>query len=94
MSRTTVKKYLHIFQTCGKSYDAIMAMDDHELYLLFQESEKSPQEEDALSPRAVELKRLLPEYCKRLKKRGVTKELLYKEYSKTSADPRCVTPHG
>ena len=87
MSRTTVKKYLHIFQTCGKSYDAIMAMDDHELYLLFQEPEKSPQEEDALSPRAVELKRLLPEYCKRLKRRGVTKELLYKEYSKTSADP-------
>lgn len=37
ISRTTVKKYLHIFQVCGKSYDEIMRMEDHELYLLFQE---------------------------------------------------------
>ena len=44
MSRTTVKKYLHIFQACGKSYEEVMSMDDHDLYLLFQEPEKSPQE--------------------------------------------------
>ena len=24
MSRTTVKKYLHIFQACGKSYEEVM----------------------------------------------------------------------
>lgn len=42
MSRTTVKKYLHIFQTCGKSYEEIMGLEDQDqdLYLLFQEPDR------------------------------------------------------
>ena len=30
ISRTTVKKYIHIYQTCGKTYDEIMSMGDME----------------------------------------------------------------
>ena len=47
ISRTTVKKYIHIYQTCGKSFAEIMSMDDMELYVLFQKqprTEKKPVE--------------------------------------------------
>lgn len=30
ISHTTVKKYIHIYQTCGKSFAEIMSMDDME----------------------------------------------------------------
>ena len=87
MSRTTVKKYLHIFQTCGKSYEEIQAMDDGELFSLFQEKSPSTSKPEYTSPRKEELQKLLPEYAKRLKKRGWTKERLYMEYLEKSKTP-------
>ncbi len=87
MSRTTVRKYLHIFQTCGKSYEEIQAMDDSALFTLFQESEPETPKPEYTSPRKEELSKLLPEYAKRLKKRGWTKERLYAEYLETSKEP-------
>ncbi|MBR5014775.1 MAG: hypothetical protein IKY16_09290 [Bacteroidales bacterium] len=59
ISRTTVKKYIHIYQTCGKSFAEIMSMDDMELYVLFQEqpcTEKKPVE---ITPRQAELDSIL-----------------------------------
>lgn len=87
MSRTTIKKYIHIYQTCGKNYEEILLLDDHELHVLFQEKEASEQKEKAIPERQLELEKLLPGYMKRLKKPGWTKELLYKEYCETSKAP-------
>ena len=87
MSRTTIKKYIHIYQTCGKSCEDILLLDDHELHVLFQEKDATEPKAKAIPERQLELERLLPGYMKRLKKPGWTKELLYKEYCETSKDP-------
>ncbi|MBQ6311108.1 MAG: IS21 family transposase [Bacteroidales bacterium] len=86
MSRTTVKKYLQIYLKCGKSYEEIISMEDSALHSLFQEQEKMPKE-DVISPRHQELQKLLPSYLKRLKKRGTTRMLLYRDYCKESVNP-------
>lgn len=44
-------------------------------------------DDDTLTLRAKELNRLLPEYCKRLKKREMTKEVIFQEYLKKCPDP-------
>ena len=87
ISRTTVKKYIHIYQTCGKSFSEIMSMDDMELYVLFQEQPRAEKKPVEIAPRQAELDSLLPSYSKRLKRRGWTKERLYREYVMISKDP-------
>lgn len=87
ISRTTVKKYIHIYQTCGKTYDEIMSMGDMELFALFQEQTSPEKKPVEITPRQAELDSLLPSYSKRLKKRGWTKERLYREYQTISKDP-------
>ena len=87
ISRTTVKKYIHIYQTCGKTFAEIMSMDDMELYVLFQEQPRAEKKPVEITPRQAELDSLLPSYSKRLKRRGWTKERLYREYVTTSKDP-------
>lgn len=83
MSRNTVKKYLHIYQKSGFSIEDILLMDDSSLHTLFQESQKCPEEP---SDRYKELQSLLPEYAKRLKKKGVTRHQLFLEYRSTRPD--------
>lgn len=61
-------------------------MEDSALHSLFQEQEKMPKE-DVISPRHQELQKLLPSYLKRLKKRGTTRMLLYRDYCKESVNP-------
>jgi len=87
MSRTTIKKYIHLYQTCGKSYEEILSMDDEALHVLFQERDRAVPKEAVVSAKRAELEKLLPGYAKRLKKPGWTKELLYKEYSSEVKDP-------
>lgn len=77
VSRNTVKKYLHIYQKSGLSLSDILSMDDSSLCSLFQEPEKQPEE---MSSRYKELHSLFPDYAKRLKKKGVTRNQLFKEY--------------
>ena len=77
VSRNTVKKYLHIYQKSGLSLSDILSMDDSSLCSLFQEQEKQPEE---MSSRYKELHSLFPDYAKRLKKKGVTRNQLFKEY--------------
>lgn len=86
LSRTTVKKYIRLFETSGKSIEEILKMGDSELYSIFHEV-PPPTQIEVLSPRRQELEDLYPEYCKRLKKRGMTKDILYKDYCALSKEP-------
>ena len=75
VSRNTIKKYLHIFHTSGISYDTFFSMSDIELSSMFQVS-KSP----AVTQKQLDLELMLPGLCKQLKRKGVTREQLHKEY--------------
>ena len=82
VSRNTVKKYLQVFQRSGLDYEGILSLSDQELSELFHEKTKVKTE----SERMEELKSLLPEYCKRLQKKGVTREALHREYLSSHPD--------
>ncbi len=56
--------------------DKILSLDDASLFSLFQEKEKPV----VANERYDTLQTLLPEYCKRLKKKGVTCQMLHKKY--------------
>lgn len=75
-SRTTIKKYVRIWNSLCITHDEFNAKSDSELSVLFS----TPAAKTALSPRMQELETLLPGYCKRLKKKGVTREALHLEY--------------
>lgn len=72
----TVKKYLQVFQQSGLDYEQILSLSDQELSVMFHEKTKVKTENDRME----ELKSLLLEYCKRLQKKGVTREALHREY--------------
>lgn len=75
LSRNTIKKYLHIFLSSGLSYESFSAMSDLELsqkFLVASHPEKSQ--------RQLDLEAMLPGICRELKRKGVTREQLYKEY--------------
>lgn len=75
-SRNTIKKYLHIWYNLGLTHEEFNAKSDSEFSTLFATKEtKKP-----VSMRRQQLESLLPEYTKRLKKRGITREMLHLEY--------------
>ena len=80
VSKTTISEYLVRFRRTGISYEQSRELTDTELLGLF---ETKKQEE---SEQYTELTSLFPEYAKRLKKRGMTKQLLWEEYRKTHPD--------
>lgn len=82
MSRNTVKKYLQLAQKMEQSYDELLSLSDSELSTLFQVDEKPV----VTSQRSDDLEALLPGYCKRLQKVGVTRQLLHKEYLASHPD--------
>ena len=75
-SRNTIKKYVRIWNGLDIDFEAFSAKSDSELSIIFT----TPVAKIHSSPRMQELEPLLPELCKRLKKKGMTRELLYKEY--------------
>jgi len=75
LSRNTVKKYLQIFHASSLSYDQFYNLNDSELALMFQ-VQKVPEP----SQKRQNLEALFPELCKKLKKKGVTREQLHKQY--------------
>jgi len=81
ISRNTIKKYLFIFHTSGMSYEQFFSMSDSELFTMFQ-VKPSPQP----NQRQLELEAILPELCKQLKRKGVTREQLYKQYLEKHPD--------
>ncbi|KAA6322960.1 hypothetical protein EZS27_027550 [termite gut metagenome] len=78
VSRNTIKKYLQQFQTLDLSYEQALALDDCELSKLFHG--KDSGQSKARNERLEELEALLPDYCKRLKKKGITRQMLHTEY--------------
>ncbi|KAA6339006.1 hypothetical protein EZS27_013035 [termite gut metagenome] len=78
VSRNTIKKYLQQFQTFDLSYEQALALDDCELFKLFHGKDSGKSK--ARNERLEELDALLPDYCKRLKKKGITRQMLHTEY--------------
>jgi transposase len=76
-SRNTVKKYIHKFIQEHLTYEDIQQMSDHELELLFGQTEPLTKDE-----RFDELQRLLPEMEKQMKRKGMTLLLLFEQYRK------------
>jgi transposase len=81
ISRNTIKKYLKIFHASGMSYEQFFSKSDHELSLLF-EVKKSPPP----SSRQLDLEVMLPQLCKQLKRKGITREHLHKQYLEKHPD--------
>ncbi|WP_233603822.1 IS21 family transposase [Pedobacter sp. KBW01] len=84
LSRTTVRKYLTAFDTCGLSLKEVDSMSDAELDELFGTvQEKKPS---LGSHRMQTLQRCFPKVEKELKRTGVTRMLLWEDYMKEFPD--------
>lgn len=80
ISKTTISEYLVRFRRCGISYEECRDLSDRELLDLFEEKKQSESE------MYTSLVALFPGYIRRLKKRGMTKQFLWKEYIATYPD--------
>lgn len=80
-SRNTVKKYLTAFKDSGFTFDEVNALNDKELEDLFGKSkEKAP------SSMMLSMLRCFPHVDKELKRVGVNRQILWKEYYKEFPD--------
>ena len=77
ISRTTIRKYLRIFNESSLSLKELLCKDDATLFDFFGLAPTTHH-----GPRLDALSALLPDYTKRLRKRGVTRKTLYSEYIK------------
>jgi len=75
LSKNTVKKYVQLFVATRLSYEEIEQLSDSELYELFQMSS-----DKELPLRLRELHAFFPRLQKELKRPGVTRLLMWKEY--------------
>lgn len=85
-SRNTVKKYIAKFCVQRLTYDVIAQMNDHDLEQLFGYVEPVVKDD-----RLVQLKALLPQMEKDLKRKGVTILLLFEQYKKEYPDGYGIT---
>lgn len=76
ISRNTVKKYIHKWNSLNMSYDELVKKSDAELHELFCVS----SDPGAVNPRMEELMSLLPELSKELSKKGMTTLKLWQKY--------------
>ncbi|POQ98884.1 hypothetical protein AU468_11695 [Alkalispirochaeta sphaeroplastigenens] len=76
ISKTTISEYLVRFRRAGISYEESLALSDEGLLNLFEEKKQDENEQ------YTQVIALFPDYAKRLKRRGMTKQLLWKEYQK------------
>jgi len=82
VSRNTVKKYIFIFKRLQKTSDEINEMNDEQLNELFG---KPPQTKEP-TQRYSQLLAFFPYMDKELRKKGVTREKLWKEYLEKNSD--------
>lgn len=75
-SRNTIKKYIRILNDLGLSYEEFSTKSDAELSSLFT-AIPGPAVDNR---RQGELEAMMPELLKKLQKKGVTREMLHKEY--------------
>lgn len=76
ISRNTIKKYVRIWHESGLSYEVFSKKSDAELSALF--STTPSKQPDTGRRRALES--MLPALSKKLGKKGMTREMLHKEY--------------
>lgn len=76
IARNTIKKYLQIFHSSGIDYETFFKMSDSDLAAMFHVSTSQTPKSDRL----IELESMLPYITKQLKRKGVTREQLHKEY--------------
>lgn len=75
IARMTVRKYLEEFERSGLSFEQASALSDTELNALLVKTPEQP-----INRRLVDLYSFLPTVEKQLKRKGMTRELLWKEY--------------
>jgi transposase len=85
-SRNTVKKYIHKFVHEHLTCDAISAMSDHELDLLFGYTEPAVKDK-----RFEQLQSLLPDMEKQMKRKGMTITLIWEQYRVTNPEGYAIT---
>ncbi|MGE6220397.1 IS21 family transposase [Nubsella zeaxanthinifaciens] len=83
LSRTTVRKYLTSFDSCGLSLKEVDSLSDSELDELFG---KINEKKKTISSRMQALQRCFPKIEKELKRTGVTRLLLWEDYMKEFPD--------
>lgn len=83
VSRNTVRKYVRRFQESGLSMEKLLQMSESHLIDMFIDGASRLR---TPSPRQEALDALLPEYVKRLSRKGVTVKSLYEEYASEHAD--------
>lgn len=76
ISRNTVKKYIQVFKELQKTREEFDEMNDHQLKQLFGK----PPETKPVSARYEDLRNFFPYMDKELKKKGTTREKVWKEY--------------
>lgn len=75
ISRNTVKKYLIQFTTLQLTIEEVEAMSDRQMATAFL-----IEKHKATSSREQDIESVLPELADKLKKRGITKQMLYADY--------------
>ena len=81
IARNTLKKYLEAFSQCPFSYAQLIALSDPELEDLFVKPQEKP-----LSTKLKTLFSLFPQIEKELKRKGMSRLLLWENYKKDHPD--------
>ena len=83
VSRNTVRKYVRRYQESGLTLEQLTAMREDKLQEMFLDDCNRSRKP---SPRMEELEALVPEYVKRLSRKGVTVKSLHEEYLREHPD--------
>lgn len=76
ISRNTIKKYVKTWHSLDLSFEEFTSKSDAELSVLFMATPSKP----GSNKRLEELESVLPEFSQRLRRKGVTRDMLHKEY--------------
>ena len=77
VSRNTVRKYVRRYQESGLTPEELMTMSEEKLQEMFLDDRNRSRKP---APRKEELDALVPDYVKRLSRKGVTVKSLHEEY--------------
>ena len=75
-SRNTVRKYVRLFLSSGKSIEQLLSLSEEQLHEMFGGTESRHREP---SSKRIELEALLPGYVSRLTRKGMSVRKLFKE---------------
>lgn len=76
ISRNTIKKYVKTWHSLDLSFEEFSSKSDAELSALFM----APPSKPGSNKRLDELESVLPEFSQHLRRKGVTRDMLHKEY--------------